>query len=269
MKKRDYYEVLGVARTASPEEIKAAFRKLASRYHPDKVTGEVEKKVAEEKFKEIKEAYDYLTTQPARESADDKYRHYSSAARNSNEYRDINIDDLLDEFMHTYGQEFRDHQEEVKKHAQHQELTISLADAYNGTTVAVSSTHRIRIPRGIRSDTKLYADGKIYKITVAANAKFKRSGDDLLVDITISAIEAMLGVAVQLEHLSGNKLQFNIPAGIQPGQIVKLAGKGMQNPEIDKSGDVLVRISVSIPKTLSDAERAAVEAMQHRDTIDL
>jgi DnaJ-class molecular chaperone len=87
--------------------------------------------------------------------------------------------------------------------------------------------------------------------------------------VSISSIEAILGVEAILDHLDGAKLQFTIPAGIQPGQIVKLAGKGMRNPEIDRDGDVLVRISINIPRNISDDEKNILKSLSHRESINI
>ena len=90
-----------------------------------------------------------------------------------------------------------------------------------------------------------------------------------MIEINITAVEAMLGVEATLEHLDGNKLQFNIPAGIQSGQIVKLSRMGIKNPEMDTYGDLLVRIGVTIPKNLQEADKAILRSLAHRDSITI
>jgi len=79
----------------------------------------------------------------------------------------------------------------------------------------------------------------------------------------------MLGVDAILDHLDGARLQFSIPAGIQPGQVVKLSGKGMKNPESDRFGDMLVRISVKIPQNIDEEAKAVLRNMSHRDSINI
>jgi molecular chaperone DnaJ len=125
------------------------------------------------------------------------------------------------------------------------------------------------VPKGVRSGTKFYVDGKFYRVDVQQHFKFKRSLDDLLVDIEISAIEAMLGIQASLEHLDEARLQFSIPPGIQPGQVVKLSGKGMKNPESDRYGDMLVRIAIRIPQNMSDSDKATLKNINHRDSINI
>jgi DnaJ-class molecular chaperone len=148
-------------------------------------------------------------------------------------------------------------------------INISLTDAYVGKTIRVDSNIILNIPRGTRSGTRLFADNKLFRVDIQQHYKFKRANDDLLVDVSISSIEAILGVEAILDHLDGAKLQFTIPAGIQPGQIVKLAGKGMRNPEIDRDGDVLVRISINIPRNISDDEKNILKSLSHRESINI
>jgi DnaJ-class molecular chaperone len=79
----------------------------------------------------------------------------------------------------------------------------------------------------------------------------------------------MAGVEAILEHLDGVKLQFKIPQGIQPGQIIKLSGKGMKNPEMDRFGDVLVRVTITIPKVLTDEQKSIIEQLVQRKIITI
>lgn len=251
MAAKDYHAVLGVSRTASADEIKQAYRKLAMKYHPDRN----QEPGAEQKFKEIKEAYEFLSD-PAK--ASHSFGDFAHQQSRSQDFKDF--DELLRKFAH---QEFFNHAREVV-----QVVKISLEDAYTGKRVSVSSGV-LSIPPGVRSGTKIYLNNRFYRIDVVPHTKFKRSENDLLVDTTISAIEAMLGIDASLDHLNGSSLQFKIPAGIQPGQIVRIAGKGMKCPESDKHGDILVRISVSIPKQLSDQDLDYIRRIKHNESINI
>jgi len=279
MSKRDYYDVLGIAKNASEDDVKKAYRKMASKYHPDKVTDEAEKKVVEEKFKEAKEAYETLGDAKLR-AAYDQFGHASDNAfahgtrtrgqGQSHTWTFEDIGDMQGVFEEIFkgnmnGGFHRTNANRIKIVP----INISLQDAYTGRTVKPDATTTVTIPRGIRSGTKLHVNGTLYEINVRPDAKFKRSLDDLMVEINITALEAMLGLEATLEHLDGNKLVFDIPAGIQPGQIVKLSRMGMKNPEVEVTGDLLVRISVSIPKNLSEAEKTALSGLPHRDAITI
>jgi DnaJ-class molecular chaperone len=109
----------------------------------------------------------------------------------------------------------------------------------------------------------------MYQVNVQTHPKFKRANDDLLVDVEIDAFEAMLGLEAFLEHLDRTKLQFRIPAGIQQGQIVKLSNKGMNNPETDKVGDLLVRCSIVIPRNLTEEQKGVLKKMSRRESINI
>jgi len=274
MSKRDYYEILGIAKTASEEDIKLAYRKLASKYHPDKIQGDTEKASAEVKFKEAKEAYETLTDQEKR-SQYDSYGHDGPTFSNhghrtwANTGNTDDLNDILNGFFsrqHVFNEGvFTQKPRQQVIHI----INISLADAYTGKNIIIDSKTTINIPKGVRSGTKFYGDNKFYRVDIQTHYKFKRSNDDLLVDVSINAIEAILGVEASLEHLDGAVLQFKIPAGIQPGQIVKLSNKGMKNPETDRYGDMLVRISVTIPQNIADADKDVLKNFVHRDSITI
>jgi len=274
MSKRDYYTVLGVERSATPEDLKTKYRQLASKYHPDKITGadgSPEKLTAEANFKEVKEAYEILADVEKRRQYD-IHGHEGLSGGNAQQWahgatNHQNVEDMLKSFFGT-GASF-DPYSGTQRRQQITVINISLADAYSGKVIRVDSSVTLTIPRGVRSGTRFFADNKLYRIDVQPHYKFKRANDDLLVDVNINSAEAALGVAAILDHIDGAKLQFTIPAGIQPGQIVKLAGKGMNNPEIDRQGDILVRISINIPKNLSDAEKDIMKSLNHRESINI
>ena len=272
MSKKDYYEVLSLNRSATPAEIKTQYKRLAMQYHPDrnKEAG------AEEKFKEAKEAYETLSD-PIKKTQYDQFGHASSSSTQGNTrswtFNAGPNGDSVD-FNEILRSMFNGNPDEIfNVHRQPRQqislVTIPLSDAYKGITVTIDQKHTVNIPKGVRSGTKFSIDGKLFRVDVLAHHRFKRSNDDLLVDIEISAIEAMIGISAILEHLDGIKLEFNIPAGIQNGQIVRLFGKGMKNPETDGTGDLLVRITITIPKTLTDHEREILKALDHRDSINI
>ena len=268
MSKRDYYEILGVAKTASADEIKQSYRKLAMKYHPDRNQGDPS---AEAKFKEVQEAYDHL-------SDPDKKRIYDSVGHEKPQTHrrqwthgssnSFDMEDFIREFTRGGGFAFNEGVNPQKTH-QVQIVSINLRDAFVGRVIAISSKVNLNIPKGVRSGTRFYHDGKLFQVDVLPHPKFKRAEDDLLVEVQLNSIEAMLGVEIYLEHLDGSKLQFTIPAGIQPGQVVKLSNKGMKNPETDKQGDILVRVNITTPKGLTDEEKNLLKTLQHRESINI
>ena len=270
MSKKDYYEVLGLAKGSSEDEIKKKYRQLAMQFHPDRNSDPD----AEEKFKEAKEAYEILSD-PTKRAQYDTYGHAGEPANPFGHGRthtwntqgtDTDINEIFKSF---FGKEFYNGGATQPPRQQTHVIHITLEEAYAGKQLKVDTKYSVNIPKGVRSGTKFYAEGKIYRVDIMPHHKFKRSNDDLLVDVTIDAIEAMLGVEAILSHVDHAKLQFTIPPGIQPGQIIKLSGKGMTNPETDKPGDVLVRVAVTIPKVLTDSQKEALKGLIHRSSINI
>lgn len=270
MDKQDYYAVLGVTKNASNDDIKKAYRKYAMMYHPDRHSTDTDKKDAEIKFKVINEAYECLSD-PQKRAFYDQHGHQSNQNHHNTHqhgwtHTNIHPDQFGDMF-NMFGNIFSTHRQPQQ---QVTVLNISLVDAYTGKQLRLPGGSTINLPAGVRSGSKFFVDQNIYQVNVQAHPKFKRSNDDLLVDVDITAIEAMLGLDVMLTHLNNTMLQFTIPAGIQAGQVVRLAGKGLKNPETDSVGDLLVRIiSTSIPKQLTDEQKGIINSLPHRTTLNM
>lgn len=264
MSKRDYYEVLGLSRSSSEDDIKKAYRKLAMKYHPDRNAGNGQKE-AEEKFKEVKEAYETLSD-TQKKAAYDSYGHDAPQATGG--FGGMNPEDFQDVFSQIFGAKGGFGSFTQAKRQTVHSVGLTLEQAYSGLTAQIDGA-KVQIPAGTRDGTRFYVAEKLYQVHVRPHTKFKRANNELLVDVEIDSIEAMLGIEAFLEHLDGVKLQFTIPAGIQHGQIVKLNGKGMKDPETDRFGDLMIRISIIIPKSLTDEEKALLKKMKHRDTINI
>ena len=270
MSKRDYYEILGVAKSADDSDIKKAYRGLASKHHPDKKGGDTAK------FQEIQEAYATLSD-PQKREAYNQHGHnapqYNGGPQWAHNAQHVDPDVFKEMFGNMFGggSPFGDifgnvHQQQAKpRHI----INMSLEDAYKGKQLRLPGGISINVPAGVRTGTRFHSEQAVYEIQVPPHPKFKRAGDDLLVDVEISAIEAMLSVEALLDHLDSSQLQFTIPAGIQNGQVVRLAGKGMKNPETDRYGDLMVRITVTIPKSLTAEQIAFLKTMQRRESFNI
>jgi molecular chaperone DnaJ len=269
MSKRDYYEILGVAKTADDAAIKKAYRSLASKYHPDK-GGDTAK------FQEIQVAYDNLSD-PQKRAAYDQYGHdapQQGGPQWTHNAQHINPDQFRDIFGGMFGGgagPFGDIFGNVHQQARQTRhvINMSLEDAFKGKQLRLPAGISINIPAGVRTGTRFFNDTAIYEVNVQPHAKFKRANDDLLVDVEINAIEAMLSIEATLDHLDGSKLQFTIPEGIQNGQVVRLGNKGMKNPETDRFGDLMIRITVTTPRGLTDEQKAFLKTMQHRESFNI
>lgn len=268
MSKRDYYEILGLTKNASDDDIKTAYRKLAMKYHPDrnKELG------SEDKFKEAKEAYEVLSDGDKR-AIYDQVGHSEQnpfAHRKPGNSHTWNFDPGDgDGLNNIFAELFKQHSAARARSNPEILINISLKDAYLGKTIRYDSKITLNVPAGIRPGTKMFVDGKMFRIDVMLDQRFKRALDDLMVDVNISAIEAMLGIDAMLEHLDGAQFQFTIPAGIQSGQIVKLSKRGMKNPETNHVGDMLIRIGIFIPKDLSDSDKELLKSISHRESITI
>jgi curved DNA-binding protein len=291
MEYHDYYKELGVARGAGADEIKRAYRKLAMQYHPDRNPGD---KQAEDRFKEINEAYQVLSDPQKRSRYDQLGESYSQwqqkGAPGNYDWgqwsggqgaQQVNLDELFgdssfsDFFRSIFGgamggQTMRGRSSRGAASIQ-QEVTISLKEAYTGTTRTFQAGNRrvdVKLPPGVRTGTKIRApaagpthtDGSpsdIYLVMdVAEDPLFERSGNDLHTHTTIDVFKALLGGEAEIKTLSG-KVVLTIPAGTQPEQVFRLAGRGMpilKHPQ--EAGDLYVHLKVQIPRQLNAKQKS-------------
>lgn len=294
MDKRDYYEVLGISKGATQDEIKKAFRKKAVELHPDRGGDEA-------KFKEANEAYEVLKDESKRQ-AYDQFGHSAGADQagggaygggnpfagfqggqgfDPNEIRfDFGggggggINDIFDMFFR--GQQNRTRDVEVV-------ITIDFEDAIKGATKELSlriADHKsggrkqedvkIKIPAGIDNGQAIKLEGKgeinkqgmrgdLYvRVQVRPDSRFERDGSSIISKITIGMADAALGVNYPVETISG-KATLKIPAGTQPNKIFKITGKGMPIVNSDKYGDHIVVVEIAIPTKLTSKQKELLE----------
>jgi len=285
---KDYYKILGVDRKASDDEIRKAYRKLAKQYHPDYNPND---RQAEERFKEINEAYEVLSDAKKRSYYDRVGTDYSSWQRrggqgdfNWDQYNGfpggtrVNIDDLNDlfggggfsDFFQTlFGMGGARTSSRSQPRGYQQDLEISLEEAYKGTTRLIKTSGKqkqVRIPPGVRTGSKVRVAGAgpngldLYLIVqVTDDNRFERRGNDLHTTSTVDVFTAILGGEAEVETLNGN-IKLNIPAGTQPEQVFRLAGRGMPHVKNQKEkGDLFVKLKIHIPKYLSPKQRELLE----------
>jgi len=291
MEYKDYYKILGVDRKASDDDIRKAYRKLAKQHHPDY---NPDNKQAEERFKEINEAYEVLSDAKKRSHYDRLGSDYSQWQRRGNpgdfnwdQYGGgfpggtrVNMDDLNDLFGGGAGG-FSDFFQTIfgmggargaarsQPHGYQQQLEITLEEAYRGTTRHIQSDGKekqVRIPSGVRTGSKVRVAGAgpqgldLYLIVeVAEDNRFERRGNDLHTSATVSVFTAILGGEAEVETFEG-RIKLGIPSGTQPEQVFRLAGRGMphvKNPK--EKGDLFVRVKVQVPKYLSTKQRELLD----------
>jgi curved DNA-binding protein len=300
MAERDYYEVLGVKKGASTDEIKRAYRKLAVKYHPDKNPGD---KQAEDRFKEINEAYAVLSD-PQKKEQFDRFGSTNFHQRFSQEdiFRGFNVDDLFrdqgfgtdDIFSRIFGgmgrggagrghghAHGRGHGNMVAKGEDYQmDVQVTFRDAYDGADKRVAFKRdgnreelSVKIPRGIEHGSKLRVAGRggagrfggpagdlFLTVNVGADPLFQREGLDIILSHDVKFSEAVLGGSIEVPTMEGIK-RIKIPAGIQSGTKVRLKGLGFPNMGKDGRGDMYVRIEVQVPESLTQRQRELVEEL--------
>lgn len=280
MNYRDYYQTLGVSKSATDKEIKQAYRKLARKYHPDKNPGDAQ---AEEKFKAINEAYEVLGDANNRAKYDRLggayYQHQQMGGQPggfdfsqffSGAGRSQGNAEFSDFFRSIFGnaQGFDNAPRRPNLNIEHT-VSISLEEAYAGTSRIVNqgdNRFTAKIPAGVKDGTKIRLRGKgremqgrkgdlFLIVSLAPHAVFTASGDHLRTEVSIDDVTAVLGGKVKVPTMTGT-VQLSIPAGTQSDQTIRLKGKGMPKRKPKESfGDLLVTIKINIPQQLSDEER--------------
>ena len=284
---RDYYDVLGVNRNASENEIKKAYRKKAKQYHPD---ANPNNPGAEARFKEVNEAYEVLRD-------DDKRSAYNHFGANWQNYQGFNgqspfgadapytdVSDIFETLFGGGGQRRSGsgfgadaNYPQAGGDIEH-DVYISLNEAYEGARRIISKNGRgieVQIPRGAASGTKVrvYGEGHpgigggpaghLYLVVhVAADSQFERKDDDILVDIKVDAFTAMLGGEVEVPTMT-RPVRMKIRPGTQSGQKLRLAGKGMPKLRRDHAfGDLYARVMVTVPHPLDAVQTELAEALR-------
>jgi curved DNA-binding protein len=295
---RDYYQTLGVSKTASQDEIRTAYRKLAMKYHPDRNPGD---KKAEERFKEMNEAYQVLSDPEKRARYDqlgDSYHQYQQrggtpggfdwsqwAASPGGSRVEFNGDfnDLFSDFFRSIfggapgnfgrGTQARGGRTRPTP-AFESPVTISLEEAYGGAHRQVESDRhkkKIRIPPGVKTGSKVRVPGgapdgsDLYlDVTVEDHPQFRREGNDLHCETALDVFTALLGGEVDVPTLSG-KVHLKVPAGTQPDQIFRIAGRGMpQSKDPQSKGDLFVKVKVNIPRNLTPEQKSLLEEVARK-----
>ncbi len=292
--KSDYYDILGVSKGASAEEIKKAYRKQALEWHPDRHRDD--KEAAERRFKEINEAYQVLSD-PQKKSAYDQFGHEAfspgggfrgapgfggqgpagqsgqwgpftytyttSGGGGGSPFAGFDFGDPFDIFESFFGgggSPFR-----VQRKPRYS-IGINFMDAIKGVEKTVEiegKKRRIKIPGGVDEGSRIEFPDFILSINIKSHEVFEREGSDIFVKVAIPFSLAILGGEISVPTVDG-EVKIKIRPGTQSGTMVRLRGKGAPNLRGRGNGDEYVRINVVVPEKLNRDQKELVEELRAR-----
>ncbi len=283
----DYYKVLGVSRKTSKAEIKKAYRKLAMKYHPDK---NKDNKEAEEKFKEISEAYAVLSNDEKRKQYDQiGAEGFSRRYSQEDIFRNSDIGSIFQEFGfgdRFFGNDLLSNLFNSRSSPQNAEaeLLVSLEDVVKGSTKRVSfktteglENLNIKIPVGIEAGKKLRLKGKgplhpvsgqrgdlFCKIIIESHPRFQRKGNDLVHETEVNISTLVLGGKIRITTLEGKTIELKVPPYTRDNACLRIKGKGIPASGKKSSGNLLVRLHPKIPTQLNPEQKKLFEKLSEQ-----
>lgn len=290
MATKDYYEILGVSKTATEDEIKRAYRKLALQYHPDRNKG----KESEEKFKEVTKAYEVLSDTQKRQQYD-QFGHaafeqgagqgpfggaggpfggarsggqygpfsytYTTGGANDFDFGSGGFSDPFEIFEQFFGgQAYGGSRQRRQVYA----LSIDFMEAVKGVEKKISLNGKqqtIKVPAGVDEGSRIRFSDYDVLIEVKPDSRFKREGYDIISEKEISFAQAAMGDEVPVETIWG-EVKFRVPAGTQSNTLIRLREKGVPHVRGSAKGDHYIKITVVIPKNLSSRQKQLLEEFE-------
>jgi len=274
----DFYDVLGVSKNASQQEIKSAYRKLALKWHPDKNKS----KEAEGKFKEINKAYEVLSDTKKREMYDQygesafkgsaggqSYNYnqgpfsYTYTTSGGNPFENVDFGGYSDPFE--IFEQFFGFQSPFSRARRKQIYSIQLDfdEAINGVEKEVNiegKKKKIKIPAGIADGNRLSFGDFDLLASVKPHPKFRREGQDIYIEKEISFKQAVLGDVIEVETLD-KSVKLRVRKGTQPRTIIRLKGEGVVYPHSRQKGNFYVILKIKIPEKTSGRARKLLEEL--------
>lgn len=293
---KSYYDILGVSKSASQDEIKKAFRKLAQKYHPD-AGGD------EDKFKEINEAYAVLSD-PEKKAQYDRFGTVGDFGSAGNPFAGygggnpfgggaggFNWGDIFGNMANGEGAfgsnwDFRVNNASAKGKDLQASIQLSFQEAFAGCSKKVSiripstgetETVTVNIPAGAMDGGKMRFKGKgehgvgggprgdlVVVTKLAEHPLYARDKADVVMTLDVDITEAALGAQVVVPAPDGSRVKLRVPAGSQNGALLRVKGKGAPylKGKGTGNGDLLVKLRVNVPKNLTEAQRQALEALR-------
>lgn len=245
----DYYSTLGVPKTATQDDIKKAYRKLAMQHHPDRGGDEA-------KFQEINTAYNILSDPQKRAEYDNPQPQFGGFQQAGFDFNDI--------FSHIFGHQpgFQQPNNQPRQQVYRTRVTVSLVDAYNGAEQILKlntpqglKVINIKIPQGVHSgdqvryDTVIENSVLIVEFVVLSDLRFDRKGDDLYTNLPISVLELIIGAKKEFQTISGKKLEVVIKECTQPWMQLRVPGEGFPKQH-GGFGDQILLLKPFIPDNI-------------------
>lgn len=286
--KTDYYDILGVSKGASADEIKKAYRKQALEWHPDRHKDD--KEAAEKRFKEINEAYQILSD-PQKKSAYDQYGHaaftpgggnpagnpfggfggqggpftYTYTTGGDNPFANMDFGDPFDIFAQFFGggNPFGGHAQQKPRYS----IKIDFMEAAKGVSKEVSidgKKRNIKIPAGIYEGARINFDDFTLSVNIKPDKLFERQDDDIYVNVAIPFSLSALGGEIEVPTIDGG-IKLRIRPGTQGNTMMRLRERGVPHLHGRGKGDEYVRINVLIPEKLSREQRNLVEELKENN----
>lgn len=281
----NYYDLLGVTKSATAAEIKASYRKLALKWHPDRN----KEPGAEAKFKEINQAFEVLSD-PKKKDLYDQVGHENYTARGSSgpsggapgagpfsyTYSSSNgapfegfdfggFSDPFDIFEQFFG--FSGQQRGQRRQARPAyQIEITFKEAVAGVSKQVQiggHAKQIKIPAGVDDGTHIRFSDFDLIVRVAPDKKFRREGQDVYSDVIISFSKAILGGTIIVETITGERVEVKVKSGTQPDTMLRLRGKGIPHPQSNSHrGDHYIAFKIQVPEKISSKQKKLLEEFE-------
>lgn len=283
--KNDYYDILGVSKESSADEIKKAYRKQALEWHPDRHRGD-DKETAEKKFKDINEAYQVLSD-PQKKSAYDQFGHsafspggmgrgpggpsgqsgqwgpftYTYSSAGGNPFAGYDFGDPFEIFEQFFGggTPFRQ-----ARNVPRYSIDIEFMEAINGVEKEVSlegKRRKIKIPAGVDNGSRIRFDDFILSINVKPHEIFERDNSDILIKVPVPFSLATLGGTITVPT-PYDDIKIKIQSGTQSGTMIRLRSKGVPHLQGRGRGDEYVRVVIDTPKSLSREQKSLINKLK-------
>jgi molecular chaperone DnaJ len=274
---KDYYQILGVTKSADATAIKKQYRKLARELHPDKTKGD---KKLEDRFKAVSEAYDILSDDKKRREYDDAREAYKSGRINPNMQggQSFNSGDFTDMFgpgadifSTLFGGARQRHGADLQT-----EASISFKDSIYGTELnlrlqpqgSVAMNITTIVPAGIKDGAKIKIKGRgapgaagpgdLYvTVHVTPHPIFSRKDENIHLSLPVTFAEAVLGADIKVPTLQGDEVTVRIAPGTPSGRTLRVKGRGVKKGSI--TGDLMITIDVRVPQRVDGAAKKAIE----------